>query len=119
MEINDSPVNVNVKYEKEVRFTLGFALVQLDNGEVEGRRIPCFEYTEQTILAHKDWIRKYDGAIRHIKDLPTTERKDWVSDPRNGRIFENDADLTLLSGLGIRCKRRSRPKVSLPLEDYD
>ena len=53
MEINDSPVNVNVKYEKEVRFYLGVSLVQLDNGEVEGRRIPCFEYTEHTILAHK------------------------------------------------------------------
>ena len=94
----DSPVNVNVKYEKEVRFALGVALVKLHNGEVEGRRIPCFEYTEQTIVAHKDWIRKYDDYIRHIKDL-TTEQKDWVNDPKNGRIFENDADLTMLSGL--------------------
>ena len=101
IESNDSPVNVNVKYEKEVRFALGVALVQLDSGEVEGRRIPCFEYTEQTIVAHKDWIRKYDDAIRHIKDL-TTERKDWINDPRNDRILENDTDLTALTGLGAK-----------------
>lgn len=68
---------------------------------MEGRRIPCFEYTEQTIVAHKDWIRKYDDAIRHVKDL-TTERKDWIDDPRNGRIFENDTDLTSLTGLGAK-----------------
>ena len=65
---------------------------------MEGWRIPCFEYTEQTIVAHKDWIRKCDDAIiRHIKDL-TTERKYWINDPRTD-IFENDTDLTALSGL--------------------
>lgn len=46
VESNGSPVNVNVKCENEVQFALSVALVQLDNGEVDGRRIPCSEYTE-------------------------------------------------------------------------
>ena len=47
----NNPVNVNVKYKKEVRFALGVAKVTKLDGSVLGLRIPAFEYTEQIIIA--------------------------------------------------------------------
>ena len=48
---NDSFVNINVKYKKDVRFALGVALVQKDavdgtDGEIIGMCILAFENTE-------------------------------------------------------------------------
>ena len=48
-----SPVNVNVKYEKEVRFALDVSLVKIENGDIIGKRINKFEYTKQTIITEK------------------------------------------------------------------
>lgn len=43
-ESTDNPVDVNVKYEKEVRFVLGVAMVEKDGAKL-GVGIPEFEYT--------------------------------------------------------------------------
>lgn len=66
---NNSHVNVNIKYEKEVKFSLGVALVQKDaiDGictKIVGIRIPLFEYTEQTIITDRDYRDKMDEAVR-------------------------------------------------------
>ena len=94
----DNPVNVNVKYEKEVRFALGVAMVTRVDGSVDGLRIPAFEYTEQTIIAEKDWKKKQSEAMAYIKSL--TSGGQWVQDCRDGRLFADDVDLTLVKGLG-------------------
>ena len=51
----DSPVKMNVKYEKEVRFALGKALVQMENGDIIGKRVKEFKYTKEIIASEKDW----------------------------------------------------------------
>ena len=95
----DNPVNVNVKYEKEVRFALGVAMVTRVDGSVDGLHIPAFEYTEQTIIAEKDWKKKQSEAMAYIRSL-TANGGQWVQDCRDGRLFEDDVDLTLVKGLG-------------------
>ena len=44
---DDNPADVDVKYEKELRYALGVAMIQKMNGSVVGVRIPEFEYTEK------------------------------------------------------------------------
>ena len=95
----DNPVNVNVKYEKEVRFALGVAKVTNLDGSVLGLRIPAFEYTEQMIIAQRDYLKKQNEAMAYIKSL-TANGGQWVQDCREGRLFEDDDDLTLVKGLG-------------------
>lgn len=46
---------MNVKYEKEVRFDLGVALVKMPNREVIEKYIKVFDHTKQTILVENDW----------------------------------------------------------------
>ena len=104
VESTDSPVNVNVnvKYEKEVRFALGVALVKNLDGNIVGMRIKEFDYTEQTILAHKDWQKKVKEAISDVKSR-STDGDGWVKDNRNGLLFEDDTELSLLKrGLGVK-----------------
>ena len=101
----DNPVNVNVKYEKEVRFALGVAMVTRLDGTVNGLRIPLFDYTEQMIIAEKDWKKKQNEAMSYIKSLANGGQ--WVQDCREGRMFEDDDDLTLVKGLG----KKIEPKL--------
>ena len=61
--------NVNAKYEKEVRFALGVALVKYPDGIETGLRIPPVGYTEQTILAHQDWNTKLCEKMNRVKGL--------------------------------------------------
>ena len=93
----DNPVDVNVKYEKEVRFALGVAKVTKLDGSVHGLCIPLFKYTEQTIVAQKDFVKKQKEQYAYIKSL--TKPGQWVQDCREGRLFEEDDDLTLVKSL--------------------
>ena len=96
----DSPVNVNVKYEKEVRFALGVALVTYPDGTEAGLRIPLFEYTEQTILAHRDWNTKLREEMNRVKGLQSGGR--WVVSGRGeNAIYESDGAV-VLKGVGKR-----------------
>ena len=56
------PLELKVKYEKEVRLMLGVAMVKYPSGEVEGKRVKEFDYTEQTIVTEKEWIRSLNES---------------------------------------------------------
>ena len=99
-ECTDSPVDVNVKYEKEVRFAFGVALIMGNDGIEVGKRIPCFEYTEQTILSRVDWARKIREEIFRVKGI--AKEKGWVVSCREGRYYEADDLIILKNGLGIK-----------------
>ena len=109
IETDDVPVNVNVKYEKEVRFALGVALVKTTNGDVVGKRIKEFEYTEQTIIAEKDWQVKVRLAIGEVKSR-TGDGYGWTFDRRAGQLFEDDKELELLPQLGGKMATKLKEK---------
>ncbi len=53
------------------------------------------DYTEQTILVHKDYAKKVAEAIAEVKSR-SSDGYGWVEDTRNGRLFEDDTELNLL-----------------------
>ena len=76
------------------------------DGSIVGKRIKEFDYTEQTILAHKDWQKKFKEAISEVKSR-STEGYGWVKDNRNGLLFEDDTELSLLkNGLGAKMQEK-------------
>ena len=85
----DSPVNVNVKYEKEARFALGVALVKKLDGKVEGKRIPLFDYTEKNIISNEDWKKACAASILMVKG--GDGKSGWKGETRDEyQIYEND-----------------------------
>lgn len=95
---DNSPVDVNVKYEKEVRFVLGVAIFTKLDGTVVGIRIPEFEYTKKTIIAERDWFKKEAKACEYVQDMQNSGA--WIMNNWEGRLFENDTELNLPKGLG-------------------
>ena len=63
------PVNVNVKYEKETRFTFGVSLVIGNDGVEVGKQIPLFGYTKRAVLSRVNWLRKITEEIYCVKGL--------------------------------------------------
>ena len=61
-----NPTVTKVKYEKEARLLFGVALVQLPNGDEEGRRCIPYDYTDKTIVPHEEWLRHKKEEIRHV-----------------------------------------------------
>ena len=46
---------LSVKYDTQVRFLLGTAVVLLPDGTVEGRRCAALEYTDRFVLTHEEF----------------------------------------------------------------
>ena len=81
------------------------------DGTIDGLRIPLFDYTEQMIIAEKDWKKKQNEAMSYIKSLANGGQ--WVQDCREGRMFEDDDDLILVKGLGKKMNQNEKKKASL------
>ena len=87
------PTNTKVKYDKEVRFALGVAMVKTIDNKIEGRRLEPFDYTNKTIIPAEDWNRKEAEEIKRVKSLEGDRfgnKNIWTEDIRHGRIFEGD-----------------------------
>ena len=102
-ESTDNPVDVNVKYEKEVRFVLGVAMVEKDGAKL-GVGIPEFEYTEKTIIAQRAWEKKEVEACWYIAGQ--SNGGGWVKDCRGGKLYTEDENLVLVKGLGGETKEK-------------
>ena len=48
------PINIKIKYEKEIFFAFGTAMVMTNKGRVEGCQCREFEYTSKTVISKKD-----------------------------------------------------------------
>ena len=66
---NNQPKKATFKYEQEVRFCLGVAKIESNNGTITGKLCPVFEYTGKkivTIDAYKKEIIKEFATVRQI-----------------------------------------------------
>ena len=93
-----------VKYNKEIRLSLGCCLCRDDNGELQGRRLPLFDYTNRWVVT----ITQYEEEciprqIRKIKS--TTVKKGWVEGERtpDEGLFEEDP-VSMIKGIGKKAK---------------
>ena len=99
------PSNTRVKYEKEVRFALGVAMVEFAptaqrEAKVEGVRCDAFNYTNKTIIPEEEFQQRIGDEIHCVKHLPgdsSGNKGIWTVDLRNGRLFDND-DVTMVRG---------------------
>ena len=97
---------LSVKYDKQVRFLLGTASVQLPDrtdgthGTVEGRRCAALEYTERFVLTHEDFSVRMKTEIGRVRTLEG-EGAPWVTGKRTAAdgVFDEDP-LTKLFGAG-------------------
>ena len=105
---------MNVKYEKEVRFAFSVALIRYLDEIVVGLRIPCFEYTEQTLLSLVDWGKKVKDEFLRVK---TSSEKGWVVSLRGSRLFEQDDLLVLKNGLGNKLREKLHHHGATNLRD--
>ena len=63
------PTKTKVKYDKEIRFALGVAMVQMNDGTVIGKRCKPYDYTNRNIINNEDWERRVSWEIDRVKKL--------------------------------------------------
>jgi hypothetical protein len=93
---------LNVKYEKEIRFCLGCAMVTLPDGKETARRCKEYDYSGKTILSVKDYARRMEAEIRRVKNLPAGG-SGWVFDAAPSIVFEDD-NLNRLNRVGDKTR---------------
>ena len=82
---NVDPSIVKCKHDKEIRLLLGVASLKYADGRVEGKRTPMFSYTEKTIVANKEYLRRLNDEIQRVKNIPDEEKRGWVQSLREKR----------------------------------
>ena len=89
-----------VKYNKEIRLSLGCCLVRDKDGELYSKRLPIYDYTNRWVVT----ITQYEdecipNQIRKIKE--TGPRKGWVEGDHTEAdgIFDEDPVLKI-KGIG-------------------
>ena len=101
------PINMKVKYEKEIRFALGVAMIKRSDGLVSGQWLPDFYYKGKTIIPHSDWERKVRDEINRVKNLKQKGR--WCKTSRTG-LYEEDV---ISSGMIKDIAEAKRKKLEL------
>ena len=78
------------KYESESRFLFGVATVQLTTGEVVGKRLKPFCYTNKKVVSHEDYEKQMCIEIFNVKkhgsDREWTEKELRLE----GQLWEED-----------------------------
>eukprot|EP00957_Ditylum_brightwellii_P186800 14223801-Ditylum_brightwellii.AAC.1 len=70
-----------MKFPDEVRLLLGVAVVQLQSGEVIGRRCKAFNYTGKMVCSERD-MKKYERNGIHRMKILKEERCGWIVNNR-------------------------------------
>ena len=88
-ELAEETYALHFKYTKMSCFALGVAMVELDNGVIEGRRCDAYNYTGKWMHTEKDWRRKIEEEMKRVASLPGVgENHEWVDSGRlTGEIF--------------------------------
>ena len=89
---------MKVKFDNEVRLSLGVAMVKLIDGTVVGLRAKPFVYSSKILLSIKDHNLRRKTEMDRVKNLQGNNSH-WIVGIRNGSIYEND-DLIMLKDLG-------------------
>ena len=78
------------KYETESRFLFGVATVKLPTGEVVGKRLKPFCYTNKKIVSQKDYNKQMSIEILNVKQHGS--ERGWLNKPRreNNELWEED-----------------------------
>ena len=82
----NQPKRANFKYDKEGRFFLGVAKVEIKDGTITGKRCPVFDYIDNkivTIYAYKKEILKEFARIRKLTSLSSP----WVEKIKTDKIW--------------------------------
>ena len=98
---NTDPSTLKCKYDKEIRLLLGVAMVEYEDGSIEGKRVKPYSYTEKTILCESEWTTKLRSGILETKALQETQKKrsGWIiSSRKEDEIFMDD-DIDLIKGI--------------------
>ena len=66
-----------MKIPGEVRLLLGVAVVQLQSGEIVGRRCNAFNYTGKTVCSERD-MKKYEREEIHCMKNLKEGRGGWI-----------------------------------------
>eukprot|EP00978_Attheya_sp_CCMP212_P021929 scaffold64537_cov66-Attheya_sp.AAC.1 len=92
---------MKVKYEKEVRLSLGCGIVQINGtGVIVGRRAELYDYSGRIIITIKERNVKRGLEINRVKTLDGKVLGMWKIDPRlPGNLFLDDS-LKLLKKCG-------------------
>lgn len=88
------------KFTEEGRYSLGFAVVEDENGEKRGVRLDIFDYSGKNIIGFKKERELINNEINRAKHSdPKCKR--WWYDPRDGddRVWEEDP-VTMLKSVG-------------------
>ena len=93
---------LKMKYTKEARFATGMCMEIDDQGAIVhddqrrplGKTLPIFEYSEQKIVSHFDYLSLFEQEIQAGKHK--ADRMHWVNNPRvKGESYKDDCVTTL------------------------
>eukprot|EP00957_Ditylum_brightwellii_P169994 12938868-Ditylum_brightwellii.AAC.1 len=78
------------KYETESRLLFGAATVKLPAGEVAGKILKSFCYTNKKVVSHKDYNKQVSIEILNVNQHGS--ERGWSDKPRreNNELWEED-----------------------------
>ena len=102
-EIRDEKLELQVKYSKQTRLSLGVAM-KGEGDDEEGVRLEPFDYTSQTIVTIGTMNKMIRTEIRRVKALSRTH-KDWVSHERDANALYKDDPVIKVKGVGATAEK--------------
>jgi len=108
----ERPSTLNVKYEKEIRMSLGCLvreanpadnpadIVNYNGRQLVGVRLEPFDYSGKVIVTIKDYQKHMDAEISRVKKL--TKRSEWKYDPRPANAIFMDDSMDVINGIGAK-----------------
>ena len=77
-----------------------------EEGELQGIRIPIFNYTGKEILTIKKYEKKVEEEIERVKNLTDGKTAGWIITSRpQDTIFHNDC-VSVMKGIGMKTKEK-------------
>ena len=88
-EYGPESVCLNMKYTNEIRLCVGVAKVELDSGQIIGRRAKTYSYSGKVLLSKKQYDAKIQAELKRVRNLPVGN--DWIINNRPpDTIYAND-----------------------------
>ena len=81
------------KFTQQARFCLGCAAVEMENGQIIGKRSYVFDYTGQRLVSISEYDRRVRSEIQRVKQLTINgNRSKWITNGNKTKDFyENDS----------------------------
>ena len=77
-----------------------------EEGDLEGIRLPFFNYTGKEVLAIKKYEKKIEEEIQRVKNLTYGKTAGWVVSSRDNDALFHDDCVSVMKGVGAKMKEK-------------